>query len=34
MDKGQNTLLASTNPAYGVTGESKNHNKSIIILTS
>ena len=24
MDRRQNTLIASTNPAYGVTGESKN----------
>ena len=25
MDERQNTLLASTNPAYGITGESKNY---------
>ena len=26
MDERQNTVLASTNPAYGITGESKNYN--------
>ena len=33
----ENTLTASTNPAYGVTGESKNikynYNNDIVIMT-
>ena len=29
MDERQNTILASTNPVYGITGASKNYNHKI-----